>query len=79
MDGTYSTHLKPEEMNVESSEETQLGEAHLWANMKYCNGFSQRVSRQRLCKHGDYVTIRKVVFSVPCRTALVANTFPIAR
>jgi hypothetical protein len=25
--------------------------------IKYCNGFSQRVSRQRLCKHGDYATV----------------------
>jgi hypothetical protein len=31
----------------------------------YCNEFAERLSRQLLCKHGDYATIKKKVFSVP--------------
>jgi hypothetical protein len=52
----------------------------------YCNRFAQRASRQCLCKHGYYTTIRKAVFSVLCRVAACSllcnaevNTLPIAR
>jgi hypothetical protein len=31
----------------------------------YCNGFVQRISRQRLYKHDDYATITKAMVSVP--------------